>query len=142
MTRTLGALATQHGVDLLDHLDQQVTIPVLTGLQFQGDVAVIPNGTEANTRFATAVTVPAAGIPVVRGENGGNTHLLVSDGPVTWAPATSTSATSLTLGILTVPTGSTAFLIHPEHGANGIGAGTYGVRRQREQRDVVALIAD
>jgi hypothetical protein len=142
-TRTLGALATAHGVPILEHLDQQLQIPVLAGLQFQGDIALIPEVSPSGANPIRAdAQVPAEGVAVVRGESGGNTHLLVADGPgVLWAPATNLG-TDLTLGHLTVPPGSLAYLLHPEHGANGIAPGTYEIRRQREQRDEITLIAD
>lgn len=35
-----------------------------------------------------------------------------------------------------------AGVAHPEHGFSGIGAGTYEVRRQREQADEIRLVAD
>jgi hypothetical protein len=139
-THTLGTIAAAHGVPLLDHLDRQLQIPVLAGLQLQGDVALIPRP------FLPpgGSPVPSDGVAVVRGESGGNTHLLVADGPaVLWAPTPMQHpATDLTLGHLTVPDGSLAYLLHPEHGANGIAPGRYAVRRQREQREQVALIAD
>ena len=133
--RTLDEVAQLAAVTVLDHLDAQVDVPVLTDPQAQGDLIVIPGPA---TPVATT-PVPAAGVPVVRGENGGNTHLLIGDGPVHFDDGT---AGAQTLGVLTVPDRSTAYLIHPEHGATGIGAGTYVVRRQREQADEIRLVAD
>jgi len=138
VSTTLADLIDTHGVDVLDHLDREASIPVLDGLQFQGDVAVIPTsdlGIDAGT------TVPTQGIPVVRGENGGNTHLLLAQGDVRFAPA-SPSARDLGLGVLTVPAGSVAYLAHPEHGYCGIAPGTYEIRRQREQAEEIRLVAD
>lgn len=141
-TRTLADVTHLGGVDVLDHLDTQIDVPALTGIQFQGDVAVIPTD-PALAGTTHAIPVPAAGIPVVRGENGGNTHLLVADTrDVTWEAARITDATALALGTVTIPDGSTAYLIHPEHGANGLAGGTYEIRRQREQADEIRLIAD
>lgn len=129
-----------HGVDIDPHLDRQATVPILGGLQFQGDVAVIPAALLAESE--TVMTpVPAAGIPVVRGEAGGNTHLLLADGPVFWAPPRR-FANDLDLGVVSVPAGSTAFLAHPEHGYSGIGPGSYVLRRQREQADEIRLVQD
>lgn len=126
-------LIDAHGVDIDPHLDRQATVPVSTGLQRQGDIIVIPSG-----RARAATPVPRQGVPVVRGEAGGNTHLLLADGAVTWdaAPA------DLTLGVLTVEEGATAFLAHPEHGYAGIGPGTYVIRRQREQADEIRIVQD
>lgn len=137
---TLADAETRFGVQVDEHHDRQADIPVLTGLQFQGDVAVIPDTHRAP---ATGI-VPAAGVAVVKGENGGNTHLLLASGTCYWAPsATSgTNPDDLDLGTLTVTEGSTAFLAHPEHAYAGIGAGTYVLRRQREQADVARFVED
>lgn len=136
---TLASLIDRHGVDVLDHLDRDVTVPVLTGLQLQGDVAVLPTPNST----PDGIPVPAEGIPVVRGESGGNTHLLLADGPVTWTPAPERrDPTALDLGTLSVPVGSVAYLAHPEHAYAGIGPGAYTIRRQREQAEQVRLVAD
>ena len=83
--------------------------------------------------------VPPEGIPVVRGEAGGNTHLLVAEGPVSWAPNTTDRAIQ---GSLVVEEGGVAYLTHPEHGCQGIGPGHYTVRRQREQAEEIRIVAD
>jgi hypothetical protein len=134
----LAQLIDRHGVQVDDHLDRDDLIPVLDGLQFQGDVAVIPGPARPEVAFAP---VPKSGIPVVRGENGGNTHLLLGDGGVEFA-AVSGGGTGLTLGFLRVAEGATAWLAHPEHGFCGIAPGVYELRRQREQADVVRMVAD
>jgi hypothetical protein len=91
-------------------------------------------------RPATAL-VPSGGFPVVRGEVGGNTHLLIADGRVFFDPAPS-RAGSLDLGVLTVAEGATAYLAHPEHAYAGIAPGTYTIRRQREQADEIRMVQD
>lgn len=131
---SLATLITRYGVDVDDHLDRDELVPTLTGLQLQGDVAVIPTRTRGAGR-----AVPAAGVPVVRGENGGNTHLLLPGPGVTWEPATG-GGNPLDLGTLTV--GSVAYLAHPEHGYLGVGPGTYTIRRQREQADAIRTVND
>ncbi len=138
---TLDELSTRHGVTVDDHHDLTGLVPVTAGLSRQGDVIVIP---AAMTRSTTPSTtpLPKAGFPVVRGESGGNTHMLLADGPVFFTPAAFTDATSLDLGVLTVPEGSTAFLAHPEHAFQGMAPGTYVVRRQREQADELRMVAD
>jgi hypothetical protein len=126
------------GVEIHDHLDRELSIPLLTGMQRQGDVLVRPH---PNRKPATSL-VPAVGVPIVRGENGGNTHLLLTEsGTVTWdwLPA---SGTDLTLGVLTVADGSAALLAHPEHGYMRIGAGNYTIGRQREQADEIRRVED
>jgi hypothetical protein len=135
MQHTLGSVARMADVAVLDHLDRQVDVPVIDGPQAQGDLIVIP----APDLSAATIPVPRAGVPVVRGENGGNTHLLVADGPVYFD---ATPASGQTLGTLTAPAGSAAFLIHPEHGATGIAPGSYVIRRQREQADQIRMVAD
>jgi hypothetical protein len=136
--QTLASLIDRHGIDVLDHLDRDVAVPIIGGLQFQGDVAVIPAPPVAGE------LVPAAGIPVVRGEAGGNTHLLLADGPgVLWAPAPERSGpAALDLGTVTVPPGSVAYIAHPEHAYTGIAPGSYVIRRQREQAAEIRLVAD
>lgn len=129
---TLQDFATQ--VEIPDHLLASAEIPVLTGTQVQGDVIMIP--TRASAKPGEAV--PALGVAVVRGENGGHTHLLVGEG-VLWAPV---AGEGQALGVVTVPEGSTATLLHPEHGGNAMGPGSYTIRRQREQADEIRLVRD
>lgn len=119
-------------VEIPAHLEAQAEVPVLGGPQRQGDILVLPTraGRERGER------IPPEGVPVVRGEATGHTHLLVGDG--WWRPAGS----GQDLGMLTVPAGGAAYLLHPEHGAQGIAPGAYLVRRQREQADEIRLVAD
>jgi len=132
---TLAQVESRYGLAHHDHLDREVEIPVVTRLGFQGDVAVV-----ARTDVAPATTpIPPAGYPVVRGEVGSNTHLLVGDGFFTPRPAVDAD---LVLGTLTVPPGGTTLLSHPEHGGLLIAPGTYVVRRQREQADNIRLVQD
>ncbi len=135
----LSELLDHTGTDVLDHLDRDAAIPHITTAGIQGDVSLRLDG---SLRPATT-TVPGAGVSVVRGENGGNTHALYADGPITFDPATDTSDPADTrIGTLTVPAGSTAFLLHPEHGGMSFGTGTWAVGRQREQADVARYVAD
>lgn len=134
---TYSDILGRHQVEIPEHLVAEAEIPVLTGLQVQGDVAIVPRH---KGRTANPTEVPAHGIPVVRGESGGNTHLLVADGPVCWSPMQQRAGQAL--GTVDVPAGSTAYLLHPEHGANAMGPGFYELRRQREQADEIRLVAD
>lgn len=136
--QTLSTLIDRHGVDVHDHLDRNELVPVSTGFQAQGDVIVVPT----RPSIKPGDTVPADGVPVVRGENGGNTHLLLADGPVVWCPVLHAGETDLELGELRVPDGATAWFAHPEHGYLGIAPGAYVVRRQREQADEIRRVAD
>lgn len=134
--QTLGTLIERNGVDVHEHLDREALVPVLREVQIQGDVAFIPRRAG---KTANPVRVPSEGIPVVRGESGGNTHLLLADGEVTWSPVTSGR---LTLGTVDVAEGSVAYMAHPEHGYLGLAPGSWEVRRQREQADEIRLVAD
>lgn len=136
----LHELIERHRVDVLDYLDRDTLVPVHAGLQCQGDVAVVP---AAMTRGLTPATkpVPKVGVPVVRGEAGGNTHLLLGEGDVRFDQDRPFDG-DLRLGTLTVAEGATAYLAHPEHAYTGIAPGTYEIRRQREQADEIRLVAD
>lgn len=123
------------GVEILDYLEKDVSIPILTGIQFQGDVAVIPVKGNAKSEL------PSKGFPVVKGENGANTHSLHGDGVVFFDPRDADTR-NLSMGLLTVPQGSTAYLAHPEHGFSGIGPGSYEIRRQREQAEELRMVTD
>jgi hypothetical protein len=126
--------ATGVQVDTLQDFD--IEIPILGGVQRQGDVIVLPR----NVKAATAVT--AAGTPVVRGENGGNTHAIyAADGPV-FCDTIAGTVGNLRVATLSVPEGSTAYLGHPEHGYMGIAPGDYEIRRQREQAEEMRIVAD
>lgn len=136
----LREILTRHDQDVLDYLDTEVAVEVSTGLTRQGDVIVIPAAVVGSVA-AACTPVPQVGFPVVRGEAGGNTHSLHADGDVYFDPAVA-SAQLLSLGVLTVTEGATAFLIHPQHGALGAGPGTYQLRRQRQQADELRLVQD
>lgn len=132
--------AVLEAFDVPADLVDDVEIPVLIGMQRQGDVLVVPQ----RRGVSNGQPVPPDGIAVVRGEAGGNTHLLVNVAPdagvVTWRPIETRSAQDL--GEIVVPEGGTAGLLHPEHGATLIGPGSYVARRQREQADEIRLVAD
>ena len=120
------------GTTVPDHLMAEAEVPVLTGPQAQGDLLIVPCATPGGAEPESWRPVGAAGIQVVRGEATGNTHWLHAgfDSPgVEWRPV----AGHLTYGSLRVPDGQSALLIHTdEHGANGIGPGTYEIRGKRE----------
>ena len=143
-TMTIADAERTFGIAVDAHHDRALDIPVLSGLQAQGDVAVIPASAPRAVVVEDKHLVPQAGVAVVRGENGGHTHLLLAAGPCYWAPsdAAGVDPSDLDLGTLTVPGGSVAYLAHPEHAYAGIGAGTYTLRRQREQADVQRFVED
>jgi hypothetical protein len=125
----------RYGVSHLDHLDKQAAIPVVSRLAAQGDLLV---RRDEQIKAATA-SIPATGFPVVRGENGGNTHAVYGVGFFDPAPR---RESDLLLGVLTVPDGEQVLLSHPEHGGFLIEPGTYEMRRQREQADEIRLVED
>lgn len=126
-TRQLDELISTHGIDIEEHLDRQARIPVLSGLQRQGDVIVVPSPEAVAT-----TPVPRAGVPVVRGVEGGHTHALVASGDVRCDLAASAGSDDLCIATLVVSPGAVAYLAHPEHGYSAIAPGAYELRRQRE----------
>jgi len=137
--KSAGELIDGFGVNIDEHLNRDELIPVRTGLQVQGDVAFIP--TRRSTKKGEVV--PAAGVPVVRGETGGNTHLLLAEGAVSWAPVEGgATATRPDLGVIDVPDDATAYMAHPEHGYLAFGPGAYIARRQVEHADQIRLVQD
>ena len=139
---TLKALTETRGFAVLEHLEADLEIPVHSGVQFQGDVAIVPLAELAETIRLTGSweKIGPAGVIVVKGENGGHTHLLVADpGAGRWMEDVSDDE-QLAVGVLeaTAP----VHLLHAEHGGTGIAPGRYVIRRQREQADVQRLVAD
>lgn len=131
--RTLIDIMAPHQVEIPAHLEAQAEVPILTGLQRQGDVLVIPT---RPGKVEGLKPVPREEVPAVKGENGGNTHLLVGSGKI------AIRGSGQDLGTLLVEEGESCYLIHPEHGAQGIGPGMYILRRQREMADEIRLVAD
>ncbi|WP_211359808.1 hypothetical protein [Actinocorallia herbida] len=146
MNVTLVDLCHQTGLVPLDHLDFEADIPVIDGLQAQGDLIVVPSamlaGVVSTPDRAGWTEVPPEGVVLLRGEDGGNPHTLVADPGVCRWIAGAHDRDRLALGLFeaTAP----VYLLHPEHGASGCAPGTYVVRRQRELsgRREVRLIAD
>ncbi len=137
-TTTYAEVLTAHDVEIPAHLEAQAEVPVVSGqTQVQGDVIVVP----IQGPRKPGTKVPPAGVGVVRGEVGGNTHLLVAEGDVSWAPVAG-GPTGTVLGYIQVSEGAVAYLLHPEHGASGIGSGSYTLGRQRQQADESRLVAD
>ncbi|MXQ65144.1 hypothetical protein GQ466_13975 [Actinomadura rayongensis] len=135
MHMNLAELTARTGLDVLDHLETQVAIPVLDGLQAQGDLLVIPFDIVADAVIPPSDDrwrpVPRAGIEVLRGAAGGNPHTLTAEhGTCRWTDDAA-DRERLTLGMLRAT--RPVYLIHPEHGASGIAPGTYVIRRQRER---------
>lgn len=122
------------GVSVPDPGLADLAVPVLDGVQRQGDVLVFPDAAaHADT------PIPRGGVPVVRGEATGNTHLLMGAG--SWQPAG--TGDGVLLGFLVVPEGGEAWLIHTdEHGVNGIAPGAYRLHGKRELADEIRRVQD
>ncbi|GAA3570025.1 hypothetical protein GCM10022419_058620 [Nonomuraea rosea] len=134
MTVTLASLSQQTGFAVLDHLEQSVRIPVVDGLQAQGDLIVIPLAVVGRSVRPWAIAqwhdVPPEGVELLRGEAGGNPHTLVAEpGACRWTRDVNDLDS---LAIAMFEASSVVYLLHPEHGGTGCAPGTYVVRRQRE----------
>ncbi|WP_260479029.1 hypothetical protein [Kibdelosporangium aridum] len=128
----LAELLSRTGLDVLSHLSREVTVPVIDGLQAQGDLIVIPASFVPQIRLSwfNEREVPPGGVELVRGVAGNNPHTLVADpGTCRWTRGVHDSQG---LGIAAFVNTAPVYLIHPEHGGTGVAPGTWVVRRQRE----------
>ncbi|MET0135520.1 MAG: hypothetical protein ABW215_18225 [Kibdelosporangium sp.] len=122
-------------------LARELDVPVLAGLQHQGDLSVIP-AKMVGSYCPPGTAVPAAGLPVLRGGGAdGNTHLLLASGRVLFRSREPTPK-KLALGYLVVTDWAEAYLVHPEHGNTGIAPGRYVLRRKREYSEELRLVMD
>lgn len=147
MTVTLAQLTERSGQDVLDHVERETAVPVISGPQAQGDLLVIPYDLVADDVNLSSLgweSVPPEGVELLRSATGGNPHTLVADpGTCRWARDSAPGGagvqdrTRLALGALR--TTAPAYLIHAEHGGTGIAPGTYVVRRQREGAGIVGV---
>jgi len=144
----LAQLLDRTGLTVLDHLELQVAIPVIDGLQAQGDLIVIPRAlvpVVTEDSWARWSPVPRAGVELIRGANGANPHTLTADpGTCEWTPGVR-DPLGLAVGLIrnTAP----VHLVHPEHGGIGIAPGEWVVRRQQERgtarfRSTATLVCD
>jgi hypothetical protein len=128
-------------VEVPEHLVADLAVPILTGVQAQGDLIVFPHPAPTDIDWQQ---VPDDGAQLIRSEATGNTHWLHRDqgcDGVRWGRPVEDrlgwesigDEHSLRVAYLVVPDGQAALLIHTdEHGANGIGPGEYAVNRKRE----------
>jgi hypothetical protein len=147
MSMTYGEALALSGISIPEHLEAEAEVPVLTRPQAQGDLLIVPvhlayGDGETAPVYPDGKPVPMGGVQVVHGEATGNTHWLhagFNSPGVAWHRADE----GLVIGVLTIPAGQTAMLIHTdEHGANGIGPGVYEIRQKRELADEVRLVED
>jgi len=128
----LAELLDRTGLDVLGHLDRQVAVPVIDGLQAQGDLLVVP---EAMADGVTAQggwhALPREGAELVRGGDGTNPHTLVADRGS--CRLTIWLVDPERLAVAAIHNTRPVYLVHPEHGATGIAPGRWLVRRQREE---------
>ncbi len=126
---TLATLSARTGRPFDDHLDRSLTIPVLHGLQAQGDLLVMPVFLVESTDWRP---VPREGLVLLGGVH---PHVLVADpGACLWTDGPDGRAFDATAPV---------YLMHPEHGATGLAPGRYVTRRQREWRGRVEMpVAD
>jgi hypothetical protein len=130
---TLAELTSTYGVEVLECLDREADIPVLSGPQVQGDVSFLPVTT------APAVTaVPPDGVVLAEGREG-HAHRLLPGAFFDRAPS---RPGSLVIGTMTVPDGAAGYVAHDEHGYMGFGPGTYQVGGQREFAGEWRAVAD
>jgi hypothetical protein len=143
---TYGKALAMSQVSIPEHLEAGAEVPVLAGPQAQGDLMIVPLGLAYDDGrkpdWPQGKIVPPGGVQVVHGEATGNTHWLhagFNSPGVAWHRADQ----DLVVGVVTVPQGQSAMLVHTdEHGANGIAAGVYEIRQKREQADEVRYVED
>lgn len=140
MTTTLTDLARPE-FDWDPHLDVDDPVPVLSGNQAQGDVYILRADTPGVVPLSGDGQPIGAGFDIVEGQGIRNPHTLVDLGGRCRIIA-GTAGYDHDVATLVVPAGAECFLVHPQHGANGIGAGTFVLRRQREQAEQVRVVAD
>ncbi len=142
--KTLAELTEAHSFPVLEHLEAEAQVPVLGGLQAQGDLFIIPvsrGDAHRIRRAAQRREIPPAGLAAIEAVGSGPAHRLFASQPGTawWTPVHG----GQDIGLLecTEP----AYSLHMEHGATGIapsGTGAYVLRRQREQAGEERLVAD
>jgi hypothetical protein len=140
LVKTLADVTAATGFEVLEHLVADVEVPILDGLQAQGDLFIVPFPVAGRPiQHDPLRPVPAEGIAVIAAVGGGHEHRLFAGVPGT-AVFGLAAGRGQDIGVLecTEP----AYLLHPEHGATGIAPGSYVLRRQRVQADEERLVAD
>lgn len=127
---TIAELETQFQTEVLDYLDRDAAVPVVSRAGIQGDVSIL----RVTTKGAVTA-IPASGVVVASGREG-HSHTLFGGGYF------DRHESGVVVGTLTVPADTEVFLLHAEHGGLQFAPGTYRIGRQREQADEIALVAD
>lgn len=133
---TLAEAVKHTNVTVHDYLDHTAEVPRVSQVAAQGDVLIL------RVTTAAATTVMPKTVVVVASEASSNTHTLHPSGECFYDAHKATNQGDILLGKLTVPEGSTAVLIHQEHGALEIEPGTYEIRRQREWQNEWQMVHD
>ena len=139
--KTLAEVTEATGFAVLKHLEAEAQVPVLGGLQAQGDLFIVPLADASPLAEAYDIKpVPAEGVAVIEAVGSGHEHRLFAgqSGTATFGLANTRGGQDIGVLECTEP----AYLLHPEHGATGIAPGAYVLRRQREQADEERLVAD
>lgn len=138
--QTLAEITTATGFQVLEHLEAETEVPILDGLQAQGDLFIVPLAIAGRpVQYGPAVEIPAEGVAVIEAVGGGHEHRLFASAPGT---ATFALATSRGQDIGVLECTQPVYSLHMEHGAAGIASGTFTLRRQREQAAQERLVAD
>lgn len=134
--RTYTQALELHGITVPEHLDHQTQVPILTTLQRQGDLLIVP----VDSDLPEGDIVPTAGVQLVVGEGTGNTHWLDGLGAVSFHRIEDDLPR---VGVITVPEGAVGYVTHTdEHGSNAMGEGRYMVVRAREQAERIRVVSD
>ncbi len=138
MSMTFADALTKVGVTVPDHLIADAEVPVLTGVQAQGDLLIVP----LTHTDAKLLPVPDKGVQIVFGEATGNSHYLHRGFDSTGVEYARVNDGQC-IAVVNVPEGESAQLIHTdEHGSNGIGPGLYGIHEKREMADEIRRVTD
>ena len=143
--KTLADVTATFGFEVLEHLEAEAQVPVLGGLQAQGDLFIVPLADASPlTETADVKAVPAGGIAVIAAVGSGHEHRLFAGAPgtATFGLANTRGANTRGADIGVLECTGPAYVLHPEHGATGIAPGAYVLRRQREQAAEERLVAD
>ena len=145
MATTFGEALSKIGVTIPDHLIADAEVPVIIDdPQAQGDLIVVAAEDDSfDTSHVTLEPLTHKGVQAVVGEATGNTHWLhpgLGCTGVRWGRVINHE---LVVGVVDVPEGETAELIHTdEHGCNAMGPGMYVIRGKRELADEIRRVAD